>query len=179
VSTGVNTRWLPDEDYDRVRASIPIINVDVLPYHQHDGQIKVGLISREVSAYQSSAEDPFGETRYAMIGGRIHRDETIFDALIRHLTDTLGPNLHFDGAELSRHPDAIGEYFPDGRPGYLFDAKQHSIGLTWLLAVEGAIEPQGEATDFTWFAITELPAHAQIICRQWMIIDKLIASLAS
>jgi ADP-ribose pyrophosphatase YjhB (NUDIX family) len=155
-------------DYRHIQKSVPIVSIDALPYRIHRGRVQVGLISRD---------DLVGGSGYAMIGGRILRGEAVAVAVARQLVSTLGEGVSFRSLDVERVPDAIGQYFPDSRPGFPDDPRQHSIGLSWLVAVDGELTPQGEATAFTWFDLSNFPARTTICFRQWLVMEELLALL--
>ncbi|MFB9647060.1 NUDIX hydrolase, partial [Microbacterium terregens] len=110
---------------------------------------RVGLILRH---------SPYGEV-WCHLGGRIQRGETIADALRRHARETLQIDIEL---ALEPQPVDVFQWFPaevapdDGTP-YGDDARKHAIGLSFIVEHEGAPTPQGEALDFAYFSLDELP----------------------
>jgi ADP-ribose pyrophosphatase YjhB (NUDIX family) len=157
--------WLSEEEYQYACKTVPIVSVDVLPYRLHNGGLQVGMISRD---------DEKGGISYAVVGGGIKRNETAAEAIERHIISTLGDKVTFNKDDYARQPDAVGQYFPDVRDGYLVDSRKHSVGLTWLVEINGDIEPEGEATEFTWFDLKDLPADEKIGYRQGSLVRELV-----
>lgn len=130
--------YLSDEQYKSVTNSVPIICVDMVLYDEQNK--KIGFIQR-------------GE-KYALIGGRIGLNETIDEAVKRHLSNDLNIN-EFEYYNCSAnnpilvHEYVKGEESPDeDKTG--FDPTKHSIGLTYILITNQKPEPANEATGFKW-----------------------------
>ena len=142
--------WLSDEKYAELLASAAIPAVDVLPVLPGPDGARIGLILRD---------DAEGGEGWNLVGGRINRGETVGEAAERHIASTLGEGFRWRRRDFER-PDTVGEYFPDRRPGYAFDARKHSIALSYAILAEGeAAEPRDEALDFRWYPLDgELPS---------------------
>jgi hypothetical protein len=121
--------------------------MDILPFRIGDGAVEVGLIQRK---------DADGLRVWNLIGGGIHRQESLAAAATRHLTMTLGPDVTWERPDFSR-PEMVGEYFPVAKGAAGHDPRKHAIGLSYTVALSGKILPQGEALDFRWFPEAAIP----------------------
>lgn len=141
------TGRLPRLPYSLVRRLVPIACVDILPIKTEDDLLKVGLIRR----YDTS-----GRVVRALIGGGIHRTETVGDAAARHLCSTLGPEVRWTDPDWDR-PATIGQYLPKARSDGLHDPRKHAVALTYVVVLAGTASPRGEAIGFDWFTIASPP----------------------
>lgn len=141
------TGRLPRLPYSLVRRLVPIACVDILPVKTGDNLLKVGLIRR----YDAS-----GRVVRAMIGGGIHRTETVGEAAARHLRSTLGPEVRWTDPDWDR-PATVGQYLPNARSDEPHDPRKHAIALTYLVVLAGTASPRGEAIGFDWFTIASAP----------------------
>jgi ADP-ribose pyrophosphatase YjhB (NUDIX family) len=144
---GAGDGWIPAEMYESIEASVPIVCVDVLlsPYGTPK---RIGLIQR--TTYNGG----FG---WCLIGGRVLRNESLFDAVDRHVQATLGDNIRV--VRSTMHLGAVIEYFSEPELGDFYDPRKHAISLTYAAACESNRKPEvsGEAIDFRWFNIDDLP----------------------
>jgi ADP-ribose pyrophosphatase YjhB (NUDIX family) len=139
-------QFLSKEKWDFVRGHVPILCVDVLLSPASDpGQ--VGLIRRD-------APDGKG---WCLVGGRVLRNEHLPAAVERHVGATLGPAVHVDRSTLGL--GAVIEYFTEPGLGEFCDPRKHAVSLTYSAACEcaGEPDPQGEAYEFRWFGLDQLP----------------------
>lgn len=140
-------RFLPDEDWNTVRRSVPVLCVDVLLSPSGDpGQ--VALIRR--ATYPGAAEG------WCLVGGRVLLNEHLPAAVERHVAATLGPAVRVDRSTLEL--GAVIEYFTKPDIGDFYDPRKHAVALTYSAACECAGEPEalGEALEFGWFGIDQL-----------------------
>lgn len=137
--------WLPDDDWRRIQSTMPIPCVDILTTRGGRRKMEVGLIRRQ---------SPNG-TRWSHVGGRLLRLETLEAAVHRQIAETLG------GVRVVEvtGPVHVAQYFPDGRPGFGCDPRQHAVSLVFGAEIEGEPVAQGEAVEFRWFHWNELPAR--------------------
>jgi hypothetical protein len=84
------------------------------------------------------------------------RNEALADGIARQIRETLGPGVRF---EVPRDPQPayVAQYFTDRRATGNLDPRQHAIGMTFAVAIEGEVRCGGEAHDFAWFAVEALP----------------------
>lgn len=161
--------FLDQETYELVRASVPIASVDLLPWRTDGDSRQVLLIRRR---------DRRGRPCWCWIGGRVHIDETLADAIERHLLETIGADLVIGRFDPSR-PDAVIEYARIPRDDGPYDEAQHSLGMTYLIPTNGgSVQPAGEAMDAEWFAIDALPPADEFSFGQSNCIRDLASQLA-
>jgi ADP-ribose pyrophosphatase YjhB (NUDIX family) len=143
---GAGNGWIPDELYKSIEASVPIVCVDVL-LSPHGAPGQIGLIQR------ATYDDGFG---WCLIGGRVLRNESLSDAVDRHVLATLGDNIRV--VRSTMRLGAVIEYFSESGLGDFHDPRKHAVALTYTAACEFDGEPEvhGEAVDFRWFSIDDL-----------------------
>ena len=84
------------------------------------------------------------------------RGESFAEATTRQLLETVGPEVRFT-VNPDEQPLHVAQYFTEPREVGGWDSRQHAIGVTFAILLEGSIQPQGEAMRFEWFAANELP----------------------
>ena len=143
---GAGDRLLPAEDYERIKASVPILCVDVLLSPASDPR-QVALIRR--ATYQ-------GGEGWCLVGGRVLRNEHLPAAVERHVAATLSPAVRVDRSTLEL--GAVIEYFTEPDLGEFYDPRKHAVALTYSALCEctGKPEAMGEALEFGWFKINQL-----------------------
>lgn len=159
--------YIPDELYARIQSLIPIVTVDLLLFRRRDSAgvrpvLEAGLIQR----WYPDSKHP-EKLVWCVVGGRLHRGESVDAGLRRQAYETLGPalaqlNLPDSG---SRAPDRVVEYLPDPtRSDGPFDPRQHSIGLQFFIEVDGSFEPKvrGDAVAFDWWSHERVSKTAEI-----------------
>jgi ADP-ribose pyrophosphatase YjhB (NUDIX family) len=144
---GAGNGWIPGELYKSIEASVPIVCVDVL-LSPCGSPKQIGLIQR------TTYDDGFG---WCLIGGRVLRDESLSDAVNRHVLATLGESIKV--VRSSMRLGAVIEYFSKPELGDFHDPRKHAVALTYSAACDlnGEPEIRGEAVDFHWFSIDDLP----------------------
>jgi ADP-ribose pyrophosphatase YjhB (NUDIX family) len=150
-----SSRRLNAADWKRIQDTMPICCVDVLPVthgstSSHIVQ-RVGLILRDT---------PHQGRRWCLVGGRLFRDESISQAISRQIGETLGPAARFS-LPPDPQPAHVAQYFTTPRAANPVDPRQHAIGLTFVVDMEGDITPAGEAHHFEWFQLEMLPKPAE------------------
>jgi ADP-ribose pyrophosphatase YjhB (NUDIX family) len=146
-----NPNWLNASDWKWVQDTLPIACCDVVPVQVgNDGRsiAKIGLIYRDT---------PHQGMRWCMVGGRMHRNQTIAEAGTRQLRETLGPDVRFE-IDPNRQPDFVVQYFTSRRPVGFLDPRQHAITMAIVVAIYGDITAMGEAQSFQWFDRDALPS---------------------
>lgn len=160
---------IPDELWHQVEQLIPITCVDVMPWQRlPGGALRLGLILRE---------DEVGQPRWNLIGGRVQIDETLADALRRHIIETLGADLRYSRSDF-RSPEIVGEYLRTRHDGFGFDPRHHAIALAYTFQCAGDVTIGGEALDFEFFAPEALPRRSEIGFQQSEVIYRLAACAA-
>jgi len=142
---GAGSRFLSDEAYNLVMASVPIVCVDVLLSPKGDPQ-RVGLIHR--ATYD-------GGDGWCLAGGRVLKNEHLADAVDRHVRATLGEGISVDRSTLEFR--TVIEYFSEPLEGEFYDPRKHAVALTYTAFCDGEAEALGEAFKFQWFNLSELP----------------------
>ena len=139
-------QWLPEQDWNLIRNSVPILCVDVLLSPSEDPR-RVALVRRATYS---------GGEGWCLIGGRVLRNEHLHPAVERHVAATLGPLVRIDRSTLEL--GAVIEYFTEPDIGDFYDPRKHAVALTYSASCEytGEPEAQGEALEFGWFKIDEL-----------------------
>lgn len=139
--------WLPDDTLELVRGQVPMLYVEAVPVRvDHLGRImKVGLLMRA---------QPNGEISRAVVSGRVLRDETLRDALWRHLTKDLGPEAD-PSIPPGVAPFTVAEYFPDPQRSGFHDPRHHAVALGYVVPCDGECEPAQDALDLAWVSPAE------------------------
>jgi ADP-ribose pyrophosphatase YjhB (NUDIX family) len=139
--------WLSDDTLESVRGQVPILYVEAVPVRvDHLGRItKVGLLLRA---------QPDGAVSRAVVSGRVLRNETLRDALWRHLSKDLGPDAA-PNIPPGVAPFTVAEYFPEpGRSGF-HDPRHHAVALGYVVPCDGDCEPAQDALDLAWLSPAE------------------------
>ena len=160
--------WLNEKDYKKVQQSVPIATIDILPisYIVEKKRIpeSIGLIRRE------TADEGI---KWCVIGGRLLYGESFWSGVLRQIRETLGGEVRILSEIKDQQPLFVAQYFPDGNPPFLRDPRQHTVGLTYALELNGKVIPQGEALEFKWFHMTDLPINTDFGFNH----DRLVRSL--
>jgi ADP-ribose pyrophosphatase YjhB (NUDIX family) len=159
-----NPNWLELSDWKWVQDTLPIACCDVVPVRAgSEGRTieQIGLIYRDT---------PHQGKRWCIVGGRMHRNETMAEAGGRQLRETLGPDVRFE-IEPYRQPDFVVQYFPYIRPGYLLDPRQHALTMVFAVPITGQVTAMGEAESFRWFDADALPPVDQFGFEQNKVIE--------
>lgn len=142
---------LPKALYSLATRLVPVPCVDVLPYQVLDEDVvQIGLIQRL---------DAHGQVAWNMVGGGIHRRESVAEAAARHIRETLGPDVTWDDSCFS-NPITVGEYFPVRCAASGYDPRKHAIAPTYAVPISGEVSTGGEAISFRWFSEDDLPLDA-------------------
>ncbi len=145
--------WLASDDYESVRARVPIVCVDLIPYFAARPDPYL-LISRGDGADRTPGPG------WCWVGGRVRRREALASAARRHLVATLGPEVAVARADWTA-PDAVTELLPVGAaigpPGSApRDPRMHAISLCWVIDCGGSPIAIGEAAKLGWFSAPDL-----------------------
>lgn len=164
----IKAKWVSDKDWENIKKTIPIVCVDIIPFRnlqksEKTLNLEIGLILRLAPIIK----------KWCFIGGRILKDETISDAIHRQLRETLGINIKYN-LEKDPQPIYVAQYFGKKTSYYGFDPRQHAVGLTYFLNIEGEAKASGEALDFRWFNINQMPLHAEFGFKQDRILTKVL-----
>lgn len=155
--------WLSRADWRFIQSSIPVTCVDVLPVRFSSGPRhvlrEVGLILRET---------PHGR-KWCLIGGRVMYRESLCAAVRRQMTEALGHQIR-PRIMPDQQPLYVAQYSASGRSPFAFDPRQHSVSLTYAVEMEGLPIPGGEAIQFEWFEIDNIPPVRKIGFRQTTVV---------
>jgi ADP-ribose pyrophosphatase YjhB (NUDIX family) len=139
--------WLSEGGLESVRGQVPMVYVEAVPVRvDHLGRItKVGLLLR------AQAD---GVISRAVVSGRVLYNETLREALWRHLTKDLGPEA---GPSLPTGvaPFTVAEYFPDPSRSGFHDPRQHAVALGYVVPCDGDCAPSEDALDLAWLSPAE------------------------
>lgn len=148
--------WLDDSAWEAIQGAVPIACVDVVPVRRvvESAVHEVGLIRRIT---------PFdGRIAWCQIGGRIQREETVRESILRHLHGTLsGVDVELPA---DPQPEYVMQWFPTlpshAPPGvrYGLDPRRHAVALSFAVVTESdpMPVPGGEALEFSWFRSEEV-----------------------
>jgi ADP-ribose pyrophosphatase YjhB (NUDIX family) len=162
---GAGDRWIPEEEYKTIRNRVPIVCVDLLPVN-NEQTLRVGLIRRDTCNNRQG---------WCLVGGAVLIDEALDNAVVRHLSATLGSGMSLVSGTLRMI--TVAEYFRQARPAALHDPRKHAIALTYLGEVTGNPAPTGEASDFQWFPPDQLPSGPEFGFGQDRVVNKLIRAV--
>lgn len=142
--------WLSDETLGSVRAQVPMVYVEAVPVRvDHLGRIeKVGLLLRA---------QPDGTISRAVVSGRVLFNETLRDALWRHLSKDLGPDAA-PQVPAGVAPFTVAEYFPDPEHRGFHDPRQHAVALGYVVPCDGEYQPPANVLDLAWLSPAEVVA---------------------
>lgn len=147
----MNNSYVSDELYNQVTASFPIVCIDVIPYDPKTNRI--GVIIRATGKESG---------KMAVIGGRIQKNESIKQAISRHLaTDLQLEEFTFYKGNTEARPFYIQQYVHGDTATNSFtayDPSKHSIGLTYIIHITDMPKPTSEAAAFHWIAQSEIPS---------------------
>ena len=162
----MNSNWIDPKIWRQIQGLIPITCVDILPLRLLGGDYaslqSIGLIMRET---------PHQGQRWCLVGGRLHLNEGFQEAISREIREALGSDVQFKIDE-GIQPDFVAEYFTFRKKHGGFDPRQHAIGLTFCIPIEGKIRPKGEAIAFEWFKPSRMPDPDQFGFNQ----DKVVSA---
>lgn len=144
--------WLSDEQLGAVRGQVPIVYVEAVPVRvDHLGRIeKVGVLLR------AGAD---GRISRAVVSGRVLFDESLRDALWRHLSKDLGPDVA-PNLPVGAAPFTVAEYFTDPERTGFHDPRQHAVALGYIVPCDGECEPAQDALDIAWLSPAEVISPA-------------------
>ncbi len=143
-----NPGWLPEDQLGVVRGQVPMVYVEAVPVRvDHLGRIeRVGLLLRAA---------PDGRIERAVVSGRVLYNESLRDALWRHLSKDLGPDA---APQLppGAAPFTVAEYFPDPDRSPFHDPRQHAVALGYVVPCDGECAPAQDALDLAWLTPDEV-----------------------
>lgn len=159
----VPSGWLKEAEYQWFCEKVPVLCVDLLPVLDRTGQF--GLIERDT---------PTGRG-LNLIGGGVLIDESIHEALLRHLQATLGAGVRLDLASLSFV--GVYQYFKSPRPDELHDPRKNAVSVTFAGAITGRPQPANEAHEFHLFELDSPPMLSEFGFGQGPVVYDALASV--
>jgi ADP-ribose pyrophosphatase YjhB (NUDIX family) len=145
--TETRTGWLDESTLEEVRGQVPIVYVEAVPVRvDHLGRVaKVGLLLRA---------QPDGSISRDVVSGRVLYNESLRDALWRHLSKDLGPEAG-PSIPAAVAPFTVAEYFPDPERSGFHDPRQHAVALGYVIPCDGECQPAQDALDLAWLSPAE------------------------
>jgi ADP-ribose pyrophosphatase YjhB (NUDIX family) len=140
--------WLSEDVLGSVRGQVPMVYVEAVPVRvDHLGRVeKVGLLLRA---------SPDGRISRAVVSGRVLFNESLRDALWRHLSKDLGPDAA-PNLPVGTAPFTVAEYFPEPDTGAFHDPRQHAVALGYVVPCDGDCAPAQDALDLAWLSPAEV-----------------------
>lgn len=145
---------LSTREWRRMQQKMPIPCFDFVPVQRDDSGALThyGLILRRT---------PFPEgSLWCHLGGRVRKDETTRQAVLRHLDQT----LMTQPAPLPQDPQPqyVMQWFQNPAIDldlYGRDPRKHAISQCFVLTIDASAKarPNGEGLEFCWFNITDVP----------------------
>jgi ADP-ribose pyrophosphatase YjhB (NUDIX family) len=145
--TDTRPGWLAPDSLEAARGQVPIVYVEAVPVRvDHLGRIeRIGLLL---------GAQPDGTFARAIVSGRVLHNETVREALWRHLTKDLGPDAD-PQLPTGNAPFTVVEYFPDPERSGFHDPRQHAVALCFIVPVDGECAPSQHALEFSWLTPEE------------------------
>ncbi len=164
--------WLDKTQIDKVRASVPLVYVEVVPVHTDElgRAIQVGTLLRV------SDNGSFERT---IIAGRVLFHETLREAVARNIAKDLG-EIALPILPTSLQPFTVAEFFPTPGVSEFYDPRQHAVALCYVVPISGDCRPQDETLDVEWIDVhdphlndllEQMPSGQGVIIRralEWM-----------
>ena len=147
----INNGFVIPDVYRLIATLKPINSVDIIPVRDQELQTEIGIILRATGREAG---------KYGILGGNLDKNESILDAVGRHLRTDLGiRNFRLVPPQTESRPFLVQPYYhqPNPTSEHPFDPGKHSIGLTFLVEIDGQPQPQEEARDFIWINEVGIP----------------------
>lgn len=148
---------------------MPVVCVDALLVGEIGSERRIGLIRRA---------DGEGREGWAMIGGRVRRFESLREAVLRHVDETLDGDFQVGAFDIES-PGMVVQYFPNGSPGQFVDRAKHAVSSSYIVPVSGELagsgaRPRSEALGFKWFRLDERPESGDYVHGHGTVVERLI-----
>jgi ADP-ribose pyrophosphatase YjhB (NUDIX family) len=146
--------YLSQDLYTVITNNVPVVCVDVIPVRQRDNEWEIGTIIRGTGSQVG---------KVAILGGRVWHNETIPQAIQRHMQDGLSIDRFefFLGNNVTR-PFYIQQYLhqDSAKPPLGFDPSKHAIALTYMIKLLDIPIAKYEASEFLWLNKASVPAES-------------------
>lgn len=142
--TNADERWIPEDQYQFICSLVPILCVDLLPLIASSDNF--GLIERD---------DYKGRRGLNLVGGGVLIDESLEDAVHRHLAATLGNDVWLEPGSLSLV--GVYQYARTTDVELPHDPRKNAVSITYTGIMHGNPQPAGEAHSFHIFEIGSPP----------------------
>ncbi len=165
-------KWLEENEYRQIQQSMPITAIDILPIKRDKERTNtldaIGLIKRE-TADQG--------VKWCIVGGRLIYGDDFPKGIRRQIRETLGDKVKIVSKIKDQQPLFVAQYFPTGKSPFLRDPRQHAVGLTYAVELSGEVVPQGEAIEFRWFKLENIPEKSDFGFDQDKLVNLLLQRL--
>ncbi|RBP97480.1 DUF4916 domain-containing protein [Bifidobacterium aemilianum] len=141
-SQGNPPGWLGPEEIDRIRGSVPIPYVEIVPVHTDE----LGRLVEIGSLLRVRAD---GSLERTLIAGRVLFHENLREAIARNIAKDFG-ELALPTLPQSMTPFTVAEFFPTPGLGDYYDPRQHAIALCYVVPLAGDCKPQDQTLDIQW-----------------------------
>lgn len=143
--------FIPNRLYAKIVRNTPLPCVDIVPVRISGGKLEIGIIERATGSEAG---------KLAVIGGRIMLNETVTEAIARHLKNDL--NIHtfsYHKINSEPRPFLLQQYLKGStvRGNFGFDPTKHAVTPTYLVRIQGTPKPSNEASQYHWITKNELP----------------------
>ncbi|MFZ2513028.1 MAG: DUF4916 domain-containing protein [Candidatus Saccharimonadales bacterium] len=146
ISERINAQPLvPDEVYALLTDLIPVVCIDCIPVDiSNPLEPKIGVITRATGSQKG---------KKCLVGGRILKNESISQAIRRHLMNDLGvTQFTFFKINAEDKPFKVVCYkhADSASDGKSFDPTKNAFSLTYLVSISEEPVPHNEALEFHW-----------------------------
>ena len=144
--------YLSEELYRTITDNIPIVCIDIVPVKKVDSSWQIGVATLSTGPEAG---------KLAIFGGRVQHNETILDAIKRHLSQDLDiNNFSFYGINNVARPFHVQEYLHQktAEPPHCYDPTKHAVSLIYLINLDDEPKPKNEVSDFRWISRDQVPA---------------------
>ncbi|WP_018143343.1 DUF4916 domain-containing protein [Alloscardovia criceti] len=138
--------WLSSQEISRMRATMPVPYVVVLPVRSDE----FGRITHVGTLLTASDED--GTVSRTLVAGRILFHETIREAIARNISKDLG-DVTLPSLPVNVQPFTVAEFFPTPGLSPYFDPRQHAVALCYMVSIAGECQAVDETLDVEWVSV--------------------------
>lgn len=135
--------WLDGAELGRIRRSVPISYVEVVPVRTDE----LGRVVRVGSLLRVCDDGSIVER--TLVTGRVLYHETVREAIARNIAKDLG-DIALPVLPTALVPFTVAEFFPTPGMSPYHDERQHAIALCYVVPIAGDCKPQDETLDVEW-----------------------------